>query len=128
MCMWELDADTRFSRSETRTARKAQRCGECGRIIARGEKYRVAAGLSYGEMWDAKVCVHCDVACSWLRENCNGYLYSAVLEDFGEHATGNMAMLRIVVGARRHWRSFADPECLLPVPKAPPDMNEHTSA
>jgi hypothetical protein len=127
MCMHGYaDHETQFSHSEIRTARKAHHCGECGRSISRGERYRVAAGKSYGEMWDAKVCVHCDVACSWLSENCNGYLYSAVHDDFREHADGNLAMLRIVVGSRRGWKSFADPARLLPVPAVPPQMNEHT--
>lgn len=124
MCMFEPgDYQNEWYRSENRKARKEHRCGECGRIIQRGEQYRVAAGKTEGDVWDAKICVHCDVAASWLRENCNGYMYTAVLEDFGEHAEANLPMLRIVVGARRHWKSFADPGRLLPTPVYPPNMN-----
>jgi hypothetical protein len=46
-----------------------------------------------------------------------------VIEDFGNHATANIPMLRIVVGARRKWCSFVDPSQLLPVPIDPPDMH-----
>lgn len=122
MCMIDdADADTQFSHTIERRARKSHACSECGRMIRVGEIYRYAAGKAYDEMWDAKQCAHCRVAAEWLRENCRGFLYHAVIEDFAEHATGRMDMLRVVVGARRKWRSFVGGG-LLPLPVYPRDM------
>jgi hypothetical protein len=120
------DSDTKWSRHAHRVARVPHRCGECGRTISPGEQYKFATGLSDDSIWIAKVCQHCLVAAEWLNQNCGGYLYHAIHEDFREHADGNLAMLRIVVGAGRRWRSFADPARLLPVPALPPEMNEHS--
>lgn len=126
MCMIDYsDADTEFSQSYERRARKTHRCAECGRIIQRGEIYKYASGKSYGEMWDARQCAHCRVAADWLSLNCRGFLYEEVIEDFAEHATGNLGMLRIVVGAKRQWKSFADPGLLMMVPAYPKDMIAH---
>lgn len=126
MCMadWEY-GQSEFYRVSFPVARKDHTCQECGRKIAFGEKYHAAAGKSEGTMWTAKVCVHCQVAAGWLAKNCGGYLYHAIIEDIGNHAEGNISMLRIVVGARRKWRSFADPGRLLPIPSMPPDINEN---
>ena len=71
------------------------------------------------------MCAHCQVAAEWLEENCGGYLLDAVHEDFSEHATGNLPMLRIVVGARRRWKTFGGGG-LMALPVYPPDMKEHT--
>lgn len=120
------DCETKWARHAYRVARKQHRCDECGRTIAAGEQYKFATGLTDDTVWTAKVCGHCLIAAAWLNENCGGYLYHAIHEDFADHATGNLAMLRIVVGARRRWRSFADPARLLPVPLLPPAMNEHS--
>lgn len=123
MCMIDNgDDETKWSRHEHRVARKHHRCDECSRTISPGEQYKFATGLSDDSVWTAKVCRHCLVAAEWLSANCSGYLYHAIHEDFAEHAGGNLAMLRIVVGARRQWRSFGDPMRLLPVPGCPGEM------
>lgn len=49
-------------------------------------------------------------------------MYGSIIDDFAEHATGCVPMLRIAVGARRLWQTFSDPAKLLPVPSDPPDM------
>jgi hypothetical protein len=113
-----------FSSRADPKARKAHRCDECGRDILPGETYRYARGMAYDEFWQAKVCAHCMVAAKWLLTNCRGFLYHGILDDFEEHAEGRFGMLRIKVGARRKWASFADPSRLLPVPPYPRDMIE----
>jgi hypothetical protein len=123
MCMIDINDDRpEFSSDRTLTARKEHKCVECGRSIGVGERYRRSFMKQDGAVYDAKTCAHCDVACSWLVANCNGYIYEAVIEDFQEHATPCMPMLRIVVGARRQWKSFADPARLLAMPAYPADM------
>lgn len=112
-----------WSRSERRRARKIHMCSECGRVISPGEHYLYAAGKTEGDLWFAKVCDHCGVACDWLLKNCGGFLFHAVLEDFVNHAQGSLPMLRIVVGARRRWASMADGSRLLPIPGYPPNMH-----
>lgn len=127
MCLFDAyDHHTEFSWSKIRKAAKDHRCGECARVIHKGEDYQYAAGKTDGLMWEAKVCSHCQVVAGWLRENCGGYLFNAILEDFQEHAEASIPMLRCVVGMRRGWRSFADPARLLPLPACPPNMNGET--
>ena len=109
--------------SETfRLARKDHWCGECGRTITAGEHYWYASGVSDHRGFSAKTCEHCHVMSEWLVNNCMGYIYSQQVEDFREHSEACLPMLRIVVGARRKWKSFADPARLLPLPVYPPDM------
>ena len=123
MCMIEYGDGPEFWHEKSQTARKEHRCDECSRQIRRGEVYWYAFGKCDGYTYEAKTCSHCRVACEWLNRNCHGFVYQAVIEDFGEHAEDNLPMLRIVVGARRQWQSFADPSRLLPVPADPPDMH-----
>jgi hypothetical protein len=125
MCQFDpYDTDSNaFYCAEHRVARKLHICGECGRNIAKGERYRYVSAKSDGRVWTAKTCAHCDVPRQWLETNCNGYIYSSVIEDFGEHAEADVLMLRIVVGARRRWKAFADPSTLLPIPVYPGNMN-----
>lgn len=121
MCMID-DADSAggFADVLERKARKSHVCSECGRTIHASEIYRYARGAVEGDYWDAKQCAHCRIAAEWLTKNCRGFLYHAVIEDFAEHATGRLDMLRIVVGARRQWRGFGSG--LMPVPGYPRDM------
>jgi hypothetical protein len=119
-----IDGDgCEFSRVETRKAKKTHICRECFRVIHPGETYHYASGKSEGRMWSAKTCAHCDVAATWLLENCNGFLFGGVIEDFNDHAEGRMDMLRLTVGSRRKWRSFTDPARLMPIPAMPAAMD-----
>ena len=123
MCMADYGDGPEFWREKSQTARKGHHCEECGRSILPGEAYWYGFGKQDGHTYGSKTCTHCHVASQWLIRNCNGFLYSAVIEDFGAHATANLPMLRIVVGARRKWRSFYAPTKLMPVPADPPDMH-----
>lgn len=107
MCMIE-DADPAdFSRAVIRRARKEHRCGECGRVIARGESYEYSTGGRSGEVWSNKSCLHCCEAAKWLSRECHGYLYGGVLEDLQLHwddGESTMELGRLIVGIRRKWR------------------------
>lgn len=123
MCMIDNgDRPEFWSEKTIRKSRKDHKCGECGRIIAIGEPYWYGFGKQDGYTYDAKTCQHCRIIANWLRRNCNGFIYSAMVEDFGNHAEGGIDMLRLVVGARRQWRSFNDRNVLLPLPRDPKDM------
>jgi hypothetical protein len=120
--MADNDDRSEFWREKSHRARKTHICEECGRVISIGEVYWYGFGKQDGYIYDSKTCEHCRVASDWLLRNCNGFIYGAIIEDLKEHAEGSLPMLRIVVGARRSWRSFQDPTKLLPIPIDPPDM------
>lgn len=123
MCMIDDDGYApEFWREEARRARKQHKCQECNRLVAKGEHYWFHASKHDGKFHSSKMCAHCRVAAQWLLRNCRGYLYTQVIEDLQEHAEANLAMLRLVVGANRKWRSFANPAVLMPIPTDPPDM------
>jgi len=122
MCRIDDGETTECWSEKHRTARKEHVCHECRRSIAKGEAYWYASGVTSRRGWDAKTCAHCHVISDWLSANCHGFVHSQQVEDLGEHAEANLPMLRIVVGARRQWKAFADPSALLPVPMYPPDM------
>ena len=123
MCRTDIFDDPTIGWSEKiRHARKDHICRECGRDIKKGERYWYASGISDKRPFDSKTCEHCHVISDWLSVNCAGYLYSEQLEDFSEHAEASQKMLRLVVGARRRWRSFSDPMKRLPIPAYPGDM------
>lgn len=88
MCMvgdydyWE------FYNEYTPTARKDHRCQECGRTIAKGEKYCTQGGLNDGHFQWYKTCAHCDAASRWLSVVCDGWIFGRRREDFGEHVVG----------------------------------------
>ena len=105
------------------SARKEHKCEECGRNIGAGEPYWYGFGKQDGYTYDSKTCRHCRVIADWLLRNCNGFMYTAMVDDFRNHAEGTVSMLRLVVGARRKWRRFSDPSRLMPVPADPPDMH-----
>lgn len=69
-------------------ARREHKCGECHRIIARGETYNRAAGKSDGSMWTFKTCSICDE----IRKHfyCNGnWQFTALWEDIREQLFPN---------------------------------------
>ena len=122
MCMIDAGETYKVSRSAIRTARTQHKCGECSRVIAKGETYRYCTGL-YDDYWNVhKTCRHCDVARAWLSKNCGGWLYESVYDDIREHASEYPALAfginRIVVGMRRGWQR-RDGQGLMPVPGMP---------
>lgn len=103
-------------------ARKVHRCGECHREIARGETYERAVTFYDGTASTYKTCSHCLVMADWLSENCDGYIFGSVIEDFGEHATeyNREDIGALAAMARRDWKNtegvlFAIPEKPRPV-------------
>ena len=60
-----------FQSSVMRTANKTHICGECGRVIERGERYEYAIGKWDGDFCTEKTCADClslrnTFFCSWL--------------------------------------------------------------
>ncbi len=51
-----------FTIQETRTAKaRGHRCGECRRLIGRGDTYRHSRGIHNAQWWSAKQCEQCGV-------------------------------------------------------------------
>ena len=118
MCAVDFDPPE-FSVHRTHTARKPHTCGECGRVIAIGEKYDRIDSKYDGHMWSNKACAHCVGARGWLVKHCEGYLIDGLTEELSEHwhdeGYRTDGLGRLVVGIRRSWRRF-DGAGLMPVP------------
>lgn len=122
MCMADDLSDYLPLGDLVRRARKAHDCDECGRRIARGERYRYQTGINGSEYWCVnKCCAHCRMAQEWLSRECHGYLFEGVLIDLEGHLgelieRGYAARLcRLIVGMRQKWQRF-DGQGLMPVP------------
>lgn len=123
MCMVDYgEPATLYNARVVTHSRKARKCEECRRDIAIGEKYHSASMLYEGRWSTYDTCEHCMAAQRWLTAQCGGFLHGGVDEDLREHvheltfAPGEaVALLRLIVGIRRHWRSFADPQRLMAV-------------
>lgn len=118
MCMADGGDSPDVSTSCTRRARKPHKCDECSRKIERGETYHFGKILLEGTWFENKRCEHCSVLADWLANECGGYLYEGVLEDFREHAEeyGRFDMWRAFWGAPRGWMRNGH---LMPVPRMP---------
>jgi hypothetical protein len=96
-------------------ARKAHRCGECGRVISAGEQYRIFRGASDGSAFTHKTCAHCQVACDWLKRECDGYTFGYALEDIADHETSEYPELAgLVAGMKAQWKTTTGD--LMPIP------------
>lgn len=93
-----------------RTARKDHRCDDCGRTIAKGERYTYGVWLGEGDLCPVKACAHCVTAGHWLTRICGGHLWPGVVEELEEHwneerwSLGSIALGELVVLARRRWQ------------------------
>jgi hypothetical protein len=70
------------------TARKAHRCENCGRDIAKGESYWTGTWLEARESpSDFHHCAHCVIAGRWLQKVCGGHLWGwdSIAIDLQEH-------------------------------------------
>jgi hypothetical protein len=125
MCMANFDDGPEFFTDSTQKARKAHKCLECRRVIEVGETYRRYFGVYEGSGFSGKICQHCEVPAAWLSENCGGYMFEAILEDFTEHVNEyqRMDIARVAVMARNKWRSPRR-GVLLPVPKLPRPLEQ----
>lgn len=122
MCMVDYgDAPEFWFERHVKRARLAHECAECHRPIAVGEEYWRGFGKQDGYTYNCATCRHCRVISDWLWRNCDGFVYGAMVEDFGNHAEGSIDMLRLVIGARRRWQRF-DRTGLMSVPRDPRDM------
>lgn len=109
-----------------RTARKDHQCTECGRTIARGERYRYTFTVTEGRAETDKTCAHCMVGRGWMLENCGVYYLGHLMSDMLEHAEEypdlKDGLLEIVAGMRRKWRAF-EGDGLMPAPTMPEGIN-----
>lgn len=108
-------------REAERRAAKEHKCTECGRQIAKGERYLRIEGLYDGSWTTMRVCAHCRVGADWLRAECGGFTLDGVIDEVREHAEEyrRASLWKIVVGSSRKWRRF-DGAGLMAVPTMPP--------
>lgn len=125
MCMFDDGVDiVNIVRDSMHVARKQHECGECGRTVTAGEKYRAEAGLLHGSFHFYKTCEHCLIARQWLSDNCDGWLYEGVKEDFEEHAKEyqRMDLCRVAVGMANQWTTRKGRR--MPVPALPRPLHD----
>lgn len=105
MCMIDY-ADEPFvvHREQERTSRRVRECGECGALIAKGDRYHAGAGLFDGRWSTYTTCMACwDGPCAWLEESCGGWLYLGVMEDLEEHWADERHAMERSDAARLGW-------------------------
>jgi hypothetical protein len=122
MCRIDACERVQIFQESRRKARKVHHCTECGRAIAIGESYRYEAGICEGYLDTHKTCDHCMVARQWLLDNCEGWVYSQVLEEIREHAEEYpkiaLGLYKIAIGGARKWKKKHSND-LMPLPKMP---------
>lgn len=131
MCMIDDAEPCEFYQRKTVKAAKPHKCCECGREIAKGEKYQFASIKFEGRFDCFHTCAHCDAASQWLEEVCGGYRHNGLYEEMTEHLDEYshegedmrmMFLARCIVGFRRDWKFLnkpglmAIPKLLLPIP------------
>lgn len=81
------------------TARKENRCDDCGRTIRPGEVYRRGFGAD-GIVWTWKECAHCSTLVHLIEwDGSDGY----GLDDFVEWEPGHVSHLRLKALWRKKW-------------------------
>ena len=120
MCMIDGGELAELWIESTAKARKPHKCCECGRTIQPGEVYHKVFGVQRGDPFRGKWCAHCDVAKTWLWDNCGGSMLTMVEEDIREHVGEyqRMDLARLSVGMRICWQRIRR-EGLMPIPKLP---------
>lgn len=130
MCNVDYDPPD-FTHTTIVRARKPHTCGECRRVIERGELYQRTSGK-----WDRTVqsmvtCAHCEVLQDWIGSECGGWLYGEVIEDVREHlqeygvSEYGFAVARLVVHAQNQWRRNG---ALVAIPATPPTSFDRRKA
>lgn len=117
MCRVDRYECSELLSEKTRVARKQHTCQECRRIIEAGEKYLYEVTLFDGEVAPNKTCSHCQIARSWLADECGGWVYTEVAGDIREHAEdgyGPEALREMSRAIFRKWRSTDG--TLMPIP------------
>lgn len=119
MCNYEYAEPATVLNSTRRRARKQHLCCECGRAIEPGESYSFEVTLFEGRVRAYKTCAHCCTLAGWLSENCDGWVYTQIVEECEEHAREyplGWPFARAVVAAGQQWRRRDG--TLRPVPDA----------
>lgn len=127
MCMYdgmEYDPPT-VSTTTTLRARKEHKCIECRRTIRPGEQYQRVFQVYDGHVGTYKTCTHCLIGQQWLVENCGGYVFEGVWDDYAEHVREYPMLaphlVRLLVSSRRKWERF-DRRGLMAIPHVPPSL------
>lgn len=97
-----------------RKAAKEHKCGDCGRLIVKGEHYTYAKWLD-GVFHAIHMCQQCIAAGGWLKVVCKGHLYPGVVEELREHwdeewKLRSLGLGRLVKYGERGWRSLRSDE------------------
>lgn len=98
-------------------ARKVHRCYECSREIRPPELYYKESITGDGDVSTHKTCVHCMKVRAWLLEECSGFIYGLIEEDFWEHAADShygWDVKRAAIAMKNRW-TFKNGE-LRPLP------------
>jgi len=77
----DFDDGSGFTAAEWRTARKSHKCGECGRGIPRGSRYRKMVGTYAGDFWSDKFCSRCAKCQDWLLARGHGWVGGSIVSD-----------------------------------------------
>ena len=106
-----------FYTQETRRAKKAHRCSECGRAIDVGESYEHVRGKWDGEMGTYKTCSRCLALKIWVKAHvpCACIPHGNLIEDsvdtarsYSHEAPGLLfGALRRQIAIKRHRRPQA---------------------
>lgn len=67
------------------TSRKPHKCEDCGREIAKGERYYSGAWVGEFGLTPLSMCSQCVVAGRWLKKVCGGHFWPGVIEELQEH-------------------------------------------
>lgn len=114
MCSIDYDYAVTVLTDQSRTARKDHKCGECGRLIKKGEKYRYIS-FTGDEFGYSKACAHCEQARHWLNKHCGGWKFGGLHEELTEHFFDGYTedfLGRLVVSIRRGWKKFKSDELM----------------
>lgn len=108
MCMIDGSDDrVNLLAEDWRTARKDHKCGECARVIPKGELYLVERWVYDGSATTHKTCRHCHRVRAWLGNECGGWIYGSVREDILEHVHEGyygVSVKMMAIGMQRKWQ------------------------
>lgn len=113
MCMTGDDDYWEFYNEFNPKAKVEHTCVECGRTIAKGERYWTQGGKNDGSFVWYKTCAHCTAASRWLDVACEGWIFGRREEDLSDHVVGyekelrTRPLTRLYRWMRSDWRDRA---------------------
>lgn len=110
-----------FNSTHYPTARTEHRCEECGRTIAKGERYSRTASVWESEFFTNVACLHCAIARFIVDAGCDYYgeqFYGGLAWHLPECGDLDVWVLRLTVGVKRRWQRF-DGAGLMDLPRNP---------